>query len=131
MANLLNNYRSKTVTPNDYLRVLRLYAQQHFLDGKPNLQEDYNPDSGRPIVGLDRSHHYNHSGFVDLIITGLCGLRPRADQTLEISPLKADIQSFCLENVPYHGNQITVVWDADGTKYKQGVGLAIYVNGEK
>ena len=131
MANLINNYKHKSVDRNDYLRILRQYAQQHYLDGKLNLQEDYNADTGRPIVGLDRSHHYNHSGFVDLIITGLCGLRPRADQTLEINPLASDIGSFCLESVPYHGNLVTIVWDTDGKKYGQGVGLSVFVNGAK
>lgn len=132
MANVLNGYKSHAVSPSDYIGLLRQYAQQHYLNGKPNLQEDYNPDTGKPIVGLDRSHHYNHSGFVDLIITGLCGLRPRSDQTLEINPIglkESEIGSFCLENVPYHGNLVTIVWDVDGKKYGQGAGLSVFVNG--
>ena len=132
LANLINSYRHCPLDRGDYLRLLRQYAQQHYLDGKLNLQEDYHPETGKPIVGLDRSHHYNHSGFTDLIITGLCGLRPRADNTLEVNPLVAmdsDIRSFCLENVPYHGNLVTIVWDADGTKYNRGKGLAVFVNG--
>ena len=131
MANALNHYQHSSVDRAGYVHLLRQYAQQHYLDGKPNLQEDYNPDTGRPIVGLDRSHHYNHSGFVDLIITGLCGLRPRDDQTLEVNPLATDIGSFCLENVPYHGNLVTIVWDTDGTKYSQGKGLSVFVNGTR
>jgi hypothetical protein len=132
MANLINNYQYSEVSPRDYIDVLRQYAHQHYLDGKPNLQEDYNPDTGRPIVGLDRSHHYNHSGFVDLIITGLCGLRPSADETLVVNPIglrEGNIHSFCLENVPYRGNLVTIVWDDDGKKYGKGAGLSVYVNG--
>lgn len=132
LANILNNYEHAKVGRSDYLRVLRQYAKQHYLDGKLNLQEDYHPETGKPIVGLDRSHHYNHSGFTDLIITGLCGLRPRADDILEVNPLiEKDIQSFCLENVPYHGNLVTIVWDADGSKYRQGTGLSVFVNGTR
>lgn len=131
MANLLNRYHQSRVKPADYVRLLRQYTDQHYLDGKPNLQEDYNPDTGKPIVGLDRSHHYNHSGYADLIVTGLCGLRPRADETLEVNPLAQGLSSFCLENVPYHGHGVTILWDRDGKRYGRGAGLTVFVDGTK
>jgi len=87
MANLLNDYTQDVVSHDDYVRLLKQYTRQHFLNGQPDLQEDYNPDTGDVIVGLQRSHHYNHSGYNDLIISGLAGLRPRADNILEINPL--------------------------------------------
>ncbi|RZL66214.1 MAG: glycogen debranching protein, partial [Rhodococcus sp. (in: high G+C Gram-positive bacteria)] len=65
LANLLNTSRQTVISPGDYLRLLRQYTAQHRLDGTLDLQEDYNPDTGRPIVGLDRSHHYDHSGYTD------------------------------------------------------------------
>lgn len=138
MANLLNDYTQDVVHADDYVRLLKQYTQQHYLNGRPDLQEDYNPDTGNVIVGLQRSHHYNHSGYDDLIISGLVGLRPRADNTLEVNPLlPADPQStntlgyFCLENVPYHGQSVTIVYDCDGTHYKRGAGLSVYVNGRQ
>jgi Mannosylglycerate hydrolase MGH1-like glycoside hydrolase domain/NedA-like, galactose-binding domain len=138
MANLLNDYTQDVVHADDYVRLLKQYAQQHYLDGRPDLQEDYNPDTGQVIVGLPRSHHYNHSCFNDLIITGLAGLRPRADDVLEINPLiPADphstnaINYFCLENVPYHGQLVTILYDRDGRHYRRGAGLSVYVNGRR
>ena len=138
MANLLNDYTQDVVHPGDYVRLLKQYTHQHYLNGEPDLQEDYNPDTGNVIVGLSRSHHYNHSGYNDLIITGLAGLRPRADDVLEINPLiPADdrstnaIEYFCLENVPYHGQLVTIVYDRDGQHYKKGAGLSVYVNGHQ
>jgi hypothetical protein len=134
LANLLNDYHQTAIGKADYLRLLRQYADQHVLNGKPNLQEDYNPDTGQPIVGLDRSHHYNHSGFVDLIVTGLAGIRPREDGTLVVNPLVPDAKAMpylCLENVPYHGHHVTVLWDADGTRYHHGAGLSVYVDGKR
>ena len=138
MANLLNDYPQTVVRVDDYVRLLKQYAHQHFLNGQPDLQEDYNPDTGKVIVGLPRSHHYNHSGFDDLIITGLAGLRPRADNVLEVNPLvPADAHSpnaigyFCLENVPYHGQSVTILFDRDGRHYGKGAGLSVYVNGRQ
>lgn len=133
MANLLNNYSQDIVKKSDYLKILRLYTEQHYIaDGQLNLQEDYNPDNGKPIVGLSRSHHYNHSGYNDLIITGLCGIRPSSGNTLIINPLVDNtIQYFCLEDIIYHGQKIIVVYDKDGSKYKLGKGLSVFVNGKK
>jgi F5/8 type C domain/Trehalase len=138
MANLLNDYTQDIVHAEDYVRLLKQYTRQHYLNGEPDLQEDYNPDTGNVIVGLSRSHDYNHSGYNDLIITGLTGLRPRADDILEINPLITTdanstnaIDYFCLENVPYHGQLVTIVYDHDGRHYKKGAGLSVYVNGRQ
>ena len=134
MANLLNDYSQNVVSRTDYLKLLTQYAHQHYLKGRPNLQEDYNPDTGKPIVGLDRSHHYNHSGFTDLVITGLAGLRPRADDVLEVNPLippDGSFPYFCLENIPYHGRSVTIRWDWDGKRYRAGAGLSVYVDGRR
>ena len=71
MANLLNDYPAQSqVTAEDYVRLLGQYAAQHYdARGQLDLQEDYDPDTGKVIVGLARSHHYNHSGFNDLVIS--------------------------------------------------------------
>ena len=137
LANLLNDYTQDIVHVDDYVRLLKQYTQQHYLDGRPDLQEDYNPDTGKVIVGLPRSNHYNHSDYNDLIITGMVGLRPRADNILEINPLVPTdphspdaIGYFCLENVPYHGHLVTILYDHDGTHYEKGTGLSAYVDGQ-
>jgi hypothetical protein len=137
MANLLNDYRQSAVTRSDYMRLLKQYAALHLQDGRADLEEDYDPATGKPIVGLDRSHHYFHSGFDDLIISGLVGIRPREDDILEINPLVPDnpadpgyLRFFALVDVPYHGHLIGVVWDVDGTRYHLGAGLHVLVDGK-
>lgn len=95
-----------------------------------NLEEDYEPDKAGPIVGLARSPHYFHSGYNDLIISGLVGIRPRADDTLEINPIApADsLTYFRLQDVIYHGRTVAVQWDTDGSRYGQGAGLRVEVD---
>jgi len=139
MANLLHNYDQHIVTTADYLHLLRQYTQQHLLDdGTPDLQEDYNPDTGAPIVGLPRSHHYNHSTYNDLILSGLIGIRPHADDVLEVDPLLSPLNSsehpiryFALDNLRYHGHDLTLIFDADGSRYHLGAGLSIFSDGQR
>lgn len=137
LPNLLNDYpRQNVISRDDYVRLLQQYTRQHYANGQPDLQEDYNPDTGSVIVGLHRSHHYNHSGYNDLIITGLAGLRPRADHILEVNPLiptgpaaAHSLSYLCLENVPYHGRLVTILYDRSGKQYNRGVGLSVWVDG--
>ena len=133
MANFINNYQQDVITASDYLKILRLFTQQHFLpNGKLNLVEDYDPNLGGPIVYYYWSNHYNHSSYNNLIITGLCGIRPSKGDTLSINPLLDNsIQYFCLDDVLYHGHKLTVVYDEDGSKYKLGKGLTVFIDGNK
>ena len=67
------------------------------------------------------------------MITGLIGLRPRMDNTVEVNPLipVGKWDSFCLDNVLYHGRILTILWDKDGSRYQRGKGLHIYVDGKE
>lgn len=131
MSNLLDHYTQSVVENSDYIRLLRQYTQLHYQNSILNLEEDYDPATGAPIVGLARSPHYFHSGYVDIIMTGLVGIRPRADDFLEVNPLiTSDISWFRAEQIPYHGTNIAVQWDADGSHYGQGAGLRIERDGE-
>lgn len=133
MANLLNNYRQQIVSPADYMYTLRQFALQHYLpDGKIDLVEDYDPNKGGPIVYFYWSNHYNHSSFNNLVITGLCGIRPSSSDTLSINPLiDSSITYFRLDEVLYHGHRLSVIFDADGKKYKGGKGLRFFIDGKK
>ncbi|KAK1446668.1 hypothetical protein CCUS01_12195 [Colletotrichum cuscutae] len=92
LANVLDHYPNTAahITVGDYTRLLKQYANQHYNKHYGNIldvEENYDPDTGEPIVGLGRSHHYFHSGYVDLIVTGFVGIRPREDDVLEVNPL--------------------------------------------
>jgi hypothetical protein len=80
-----------------------------------------------------RGDHYNHSTYADLLITGLVGLRPRADNVVEVNPLlPANTWDwFCLDRVPYHGRTLSILWDRTGTKFGKGQGLQVFVDGAK
>jgi hypothetical protein len=136
LANFLDHYEKGTSTgvidSSDYVKLLRQYAHLHRNPdtGILDLEEDYFPDTGLPIVGLKRSHHYFHSGFNDLILSGLVGIRPSADDVLEVNPLADKSMSyFRADHIIYHGNEIAVQWDADGSHYGTA-GLQVEVDGK-
>jgi hypothetical protein len=55
------------------------------------------------------------------IITGLIGLRPQSDNSLVVNHLvPTSWDYFALEIAAYHGHNVTVIWDSDGSHYGQG-----------
>jgi hypothetical protein len=134
MANLLNNYKQDAVTKADYVKLLRVYAKTHRKDNRPYLAEACHPDTGswEGHDSYNHSEHYFHSGFCDLVITGLVGLRPRDDDTIEVNPLAPDDWDyFALDDVNYRGRRVTILWDKSGNRYGKGAGLHILAGGEK
>ncbi|WP_285786077.1 NEW3 domain-containing protein [Microbispora sp. NBRC 16548] len=133
MANLLDDYDQDVVTAADYYSVLRGYALTQYKDGHPYVAEAHHPDEPRWIYdSRGHSEHYNHSTFNDLVISGLIGLRPQPDGEVVLNPLvPAGWDYFALENVPYHGHNVTVLWDRDGSRYGQGAGMRVYVDGRQ
>lgn len=134
LANLLNEYDQAVVDADDYFALFRTYAVTHRKDGRPYVAEAADPFTGS-WDGHDtfyHSEHYFHSQYVNLLITGLVGLRPRADDSLEVNPLApADWPYFALDDVSYKGHRISVVWDADGTRYGRGAGLSLFADGRR
>lgn len=131
LSNLLDHYTQSVITTSDYVTLLKLYAELHYNNGELNLVEDYYPNNGSALVQLARSPHYFHSGFIDLVLGGLVGIRPRSDDFLEINPLvDASVTWFRVDNVLYHGHNVSVQWDVDGSHYGT-TGLVVAVDGEQ
>jgi len=132
LANLLNNYEQNAVEAADWFELFRNYALTQRKGGRPYVAEAANPDTGA-WSGHDKffhSEHYLHSGFVDLVITGLIGLRP-GDDMFVVNPLApAEWDWFALDDVAYRGHRVTVLWDRDGSRYGRGRGLQVLVDGE-
>jgi hypothetical protein len=133
LGNLLNDYRSRSnMTNRTYFDALRGYAKSHVKDGKPYIGEYQHPETGAWLKRDNpRSRFYNHSTFADLVINDLVGIRPRADDVVDVNPLvpRQTWDWFCLDGVPYHGHTLTILWDRDGTRYNRGRGLSVLVDG--
>jgi len=134
LANLLDDYPAQDyVTAADYDTLLDDYAATQMKNGSPYVAEAHDPSSPTWIYDAsDHSEDYNHSTFNDLVISGLMGLRPQAGNTLVTKPLvPASWSYFVLENVPYHGHNVTLMYDKTGDRYHQGPGFHVYVDGRQ
>ena len=146
LANLLDDQQQSVVSSGDYFQLLSAYTySQHIRTpgGKviPWIDEDLDADTGEWIARSilisknqpppNRGRYYNHSGYADLIITGLIGLRPTAANELVLRPLlpAGKWDYFALDGLPYHGHLLTVIYDRNGERYHRGAGLTVWSDG--
>ncbi len=150
LANFLNNYsNNKSVKKEDYYHLLLQYSRQHKLEIENGkivnwIDENINPFTGDWISrtrlknwdgegwsedkgGVERGKDYNHSGFTDLILSDLLGIKPKIDKTIEINPLiPDDWEWFAVDNLYFQGKKFSLIWDKTGKKYNRGNGLSLF-----
>ncbi|WP_434443904.1 MGH1-like glycoside hydrolase domain-containing protein [Lentzea sp. E54] len=132
LANLLIDYPAQSyVDRDDYYSVLRGYALTQRKNGQPYVAEAHHPDEDRWLYdGKGHSEDYNHSTFNDNVLSGLLGIRPQLGNAVSISPLvPRNWDHFAVENLPYHGRNLTVLWDRTGSHYGKGAGLRVWLDG--
>jgi hypothetical protein len=142
-----NQPGASVMTSADYLKLFQRYVLSqhqtlkngHVIDW---IDEDLDADTDEWIAKdmliakdkqVGRGNYYNHSGFADPLITGLIGLRPRADGHIVVHPLlpTGAWSYFAIDGLPYHGHLLTILWDATGTRYNKGAGMTLMVDGRR
>ena len=147
LANLLNGPAQPYIAKQQYYQLFANYVlSQHIKlpSGRVIdwIDEDLDADTNEWIAKdmliaknrqVGRGNYYNHSGFADPLITGLIGLRPRADSKIDLHPLlpAGAWTYFAVDGLPYHGHLLAIVYDETGKQYRQGRGLILFVDGKK
>lgn len=146
LAEFENGPKQDVMSKADYYMLFSQYvlaqhlklANGHVIDW---IDEDLDADTDEWIAKnmliakhkqVGRGNYYNHSGFADPLITGLIGLRPRADDRVVVNPLipAGEWKYFAVDGLPYHGHLLTILWDADGKRYGRGKGMQLMVDGK-
>lgn len=106
---------------------LKKYTEAQYRRGRPYIGEYLDETDGQWLMGdRERSRFYNHSTYNDLIITALVGLQPDMGDSIVVKPLVPESWDyFCIDNLPYHGQLLTIFYDRYGDRYHQGKGLHI------
>ena len=100
----------------------------------PNNNEFHNID-GRTYENYYRSWIYHNilGNYTYLFIEDMAGIQPRSDEKIKLSPIDFSYDHFMVNNVRYHGHDLTVVWDKpdDGkTWYNEcPEGYSLYIDG--
>lgn len=133
LATMARENVSSVATPQFFYNALETYAKTNYKDGVP-----YTAESHYPTINMwsgdttNHSENYFHSTYADNIFTNLIGIVPTLDDVLQLQPLiPSNWSNFAVENLPYHGSLISIVWDQTGGHYSGNcsAGLSVYSNG--
>jgi hypothetical protein len=146
LANIIDNDDQAVMSASDYFRLMTEYTYSQRIrapNGRiiPWIDEDLDADTGEWIARgvlisknqppANRGRYYNHSGYADLIITGLVGVRPSPGNELVVRPLIPPDRwnYFALDKLPYHGHLLAIVYDRSGRHYHFKPGLTVLCDG--
>jgi hypothetical protein len=133
LGNLLRDYSQTLVTSRDYFDAFLTYVHSQHFDGRPYVGEYLDEMTGQWLKGKqERSRYYNHSTFADLVISGVVGLRPRGDNTVDVQPLlpAGTWDWFCVDGLKYHGHELAIIWDRHGRQFGRGMGFNVLADGK-
>ncbi|CZR59962.1 uncharacterized protein PAC_09857 [Phialocephala subalpina] len=131
LARLARENVSTVVTPDLFQQAFEAYTMTNYKDGVPYVAESHYPTIDE--WSGDTSNHsenYLHSTYIDNLFTNFIGIIPSLDNRLELRPLvPSDWTYFAIENLPYHGQLISILWDQSGSHFSNfthSPGLSIY-----
>ncbi|GAA4160326.1 Ig-like domain-containing protein [Phytohabitans flavus] len=98
----------------------------------PNQAEYYS--NWNPTAKTYNRNNPNHvmlGNMNYIFIEDMAGIQPRSDDKIELWPIKFGYDHFMANNLRYHGQDVTIVWDPDGSNYGLGAGYSLFINGQK
>ena len=137
-AKALREYPSEFVTPQMYRRLLEWLTWVQYIGGDNRFPDNnefffgWNPST--QTFGRSGIHHNILGAYNYMLIDDIAGVRPRLDDQVELWPIDIGWDHFAINNLSYHGANVTLVWDRpDGTAHYPGVpeGYSAYVNGAR
>ena len=138
-ARALRQYPSPHITRGMYLRLLEWLTWVQYVGGDnrlPNNNEfffNWNPETR--TFGRSGIFHNILGAYDFMIVDDIAGVRPRLDDRLELWPIDVGWDHFAVNNLNYHGRDLTIVWDRphDGRRHYLGVpeGYSAYLDGRR
>ncbi len=65
------------------------------------------------------------------MVEDVAGMVPREDNKIELNPIEIPGWNyFTVNNLSYHGQDVSIVWDKDGSHYGGPAGYSLYVGGK-
>ncbi len=123
------------VTPEYAAKLLDWMAWSIYPNGDalvPNQAEYYsNWNASTQTFNRNNPNHVMLGNMNYIYVEDMGGIQPRSDDKIELWPIDLGYDHFMVNNLRYHGTDVTIVWDEDGSHYGLGEGYSLFVDGER
>jgi concanavalin A-like lectin/glucanase superfamily protein/F5/8 type C domain-containing protein len=134
----LRDYPSPYITPTMYRQLIEWLSWNEDISGDNRFPDNneffFNWDPSTQTFGRSSIHHDVLGSFNWMMFQDVAGLRPRSDDTVELWPIDMGYGHFTVNNVSYHGSDLTIVWQKPGgTRFypMAPMGYSLYVDGHR
>ncbi|WDZ82747.1 Ig-like domain-containing protein [Micromonospora cathayae] len=118
-AKRLLDWMAWSIYPNADLRVAN--QAEYYSNWNPTTKT-YNRNNPNHIMLGNMNY---------IFVEDMAGIQPRSDDKIELWPIDFGYPHFMVNNLRYHGQDVTIVWDPDGSRYGLGAGYSLFINGAK
>jgi Concanavalin A-like lectin/glucanases superfamily/NedA-like, galactose-binding domain len=134
----LRDYPSPFITPDMYRQLIEWLSWNEFINGDNRFPDNneffFNWNPANQTLGRSGIHHDVLGSYNWMFFQDLGGLQPRIDDTLELSPIDVGYDHFMMNNLSYHGSNLSVVWQKPGGTVfypSAPAGYSVYVDGRR
>ncbi|MDY0908607.1 Ig-like domain-containing protein [Microbacterium sp. CFBP9034] len=125
----------KYITPEYAARLLDWMAWSIYPGGDARVanQAEYysNWNATAKTFNRNNPNHVMLGNMNYIYVEDMGGIQPRSDDKIELWPIDLGYDHFMVNNLRYHGHDVTVVWDEDGSHYDLGQGYSLFIDGER
>jgi hypothetical protein len=123
------------VTPEYAAKLLDWMAWSIYPGGDARVanQAEYysNWDPETRTMRRNNPNHVMLGNMNYVFVEDMGGIQPRSDDLIELSPIDLGYEHFMVNDLRYHGHDVTIVWDPDGSHYGLGAGYSLFVDGKR
>jgi hypothetical protein len=120
-----------------YRKLLEWLTWTQYIGGNNGFPDNnefwFSFDPSTQTLGRSFIHHDVLGAYNFIVVEDVAGLRPRLDDVVELWPIDFGYDHFAVNNLSYHGSDLTIVWDrpGGGAKFypKAPDGYSLYVDG--
>ncbi|WP_205791338.1 discoidin domain-containing protein [Microbacterium sulfonylureivorans] len=125
----------KYITPEYAARLLDWMAWSIYPGGDARVanQAEYysNWNATAKTFNRNNPNHVMLGNMNYIYVEDMGGIQPRSDDKIELWPIDLGYDHFMVNNLRYHGHDLTIVWDDDGSHYGLGEGYSLFIDGER
>jgi hypothetical protein len=134
----LRQYPSPYITPDMYRQLISWLSWNEDINGDNRFPDNneffFNWNPVTKTFGRSGIHHDVLGSYNWMFYQDVAGLQPRADGIVELWPIDMGLDHFTVNNLNYHGRDLSIVWQKPGGSsfYANApAGFSLYVNGQR
>jgi len=137
-SSALRNYPTANITQDSYRKLIEWLSWNEDINGDNRFPDNneyfFNWNATNKTLSRSGIHHDVLGSYNWMFFEDVAGIQARLDNTLELYPIDMGFDHFTVNNVRYHGSNLTVVWQKPGgTTYYAAApaGYSVYVDGQR